>query len=107
MKSKAVQPYMIVPLDGWKNKNGTSRRSCTCGSWKDHWHRSTLISGDLECSVAGCGNRATLGAHIIHKVVLGEWIILACTSCNGMTTNFSLKQETLLVSANRELSCEA
>lgn len=31
---------MSVPCDGWKNKNGTSERSCKCGSWKTHWEKN-------------------------------------------------------------------
>lgn len=58
----------------WKNKNGTSDRECDCGSWKNHWKNFSKSSFPEKCSVKGCSEKASLGAHIISEVVSGEWI---------------------------------
>lgn len=96
----------IITATGWKNKKGTGERSCKCGSWKQHWING---SGELwpeNCSVSGCNNAATLGAHIINSDVSGEYIIPACDSCNRLSSEFNLKGSITLVSANKQKTCE-
>lgn len=90
----------------WKNKNGTSDRECTCGSWKTHWENFSKIKFPTECSVKGCTESKPLGAHIFSKSVYGEWIAPLCASCNKRSDEFSLKLGTILVSANKKLTCE-
>lgn len=80
-----------LPTFGWKNKAGTSTRSCSCGSWKEHWKKHTGQSWPRVCSVNGCGNAATLGAHIFNPSVTGERIVPTCDSCNKNDGQFSLK----------------
>lgn len=91
---------------GWKNKSGTGNRSCKCGSWEQHWINYSRKGWPDVCSVAGCNNAATLGAHIFNSNVHGEFIIPACASCNKLTGKFNLKAEATLVSANKQETCE-
>lgn len=95
-----------VLASGWKNKKGTEDRSCRCGSWKQHWINYSEKSWPEKCSVLGCDKSATLGAHVINSEVSGEYIIPACDSCNKLSSEFNLKVETTLVSANRDKTCE-
>lgn len=96
---------MNVTANGWKNKKGTGSRSCNCGSWKNHWINNTNKSWPNTCSIAGCNNIATLGAHIINSSVSGERIVPACDSCNKLHGEFNLKGGVTLVSANKKETC--
>lgn len=89
---------------GWKNKNGTSERTCKCGSWKDHWIKNSKESWPLTCSAADCNNYAEVGAHVINSNEPGEWIIPLCRVCNKSIGEFSIKNGVTLVSANKALT---
>ena len=65
-----------VTNTGWKNKKGTSIRFCNCGSWKQHWLNYSGITWPEVCSVEGCKNKPTLGAHIYNSEVSGEKLFL-------------------------------
>lgn len=97
---------MGVTKTGWKNKNGTSNRTCNCGSWKQHWINYSNKKWPSKCSVLGCTNAATLGAHIINSSVSGEYIVPACDSCNKLSSEFNLEDEITLVPANKQKTCE-
>ena len=97
---------MDITADGWKNKKGTSDRSCKCKTWKQHWINNSGKLWPNKCSIRGCDNSATLGAHIINSEVDGEKIVPACDSCNKLSDKFSLKGGTILVSANKSKTCE-
>lgn len=97
---------MDIKAEKWKNKNGTSGRSCNCGSWKLHWLNSTGESWPTKCSVKNCNNAAILGAHIINSDVTGERIVPACSSCNQLGGEFDLKGGVDVPSANKSLTCE-
>ena len=90
----------------WKNKNGTGDRTCSCGSWKQHWINYSGRSWPDECSVSRCANKPTLGAHVINSKVPGEKIVPMCDSCNKKTEYFDLKNNTILVNANKSETCE-
>lgn len=98
---------MSVTTIGRKNKNGTSARTCNCGSWKQHWINASGKPWPKTCSIAGCDNDAEVGAHIINKDVSGEYIVPACKSCNNSTSAFSLKPGITLISANKQKTCKA
>ncbi len=98
---------MGLPCKGWKNKAGTGVRSCTCGTWKQHWINHSNKSWPSACSVQGCTNSATLGAHIYNTNVTSEKIVPMCDSCNKLQDEFSLKVGVTLVPANKSLSCES
>jgi hypothetical protein len=98
---------MSVTATGWANKKGTAGRSCKCGSWKQHWLNSTKKSWPKNCSVKGCSESPTLGAHIYNPDVTGEKIVPMCSSCNGLDSKFDLKIGITLVSANKLETCES
>ena len=52
-----------LPREGWKNVKGTSNRKSVYGSFADEWCSKTKQSWPDYCSVEGCRNRATVGAH--------------------------------------------
>ena len=93
---------MILTNAKWKNKKGTAERFCRCGSWKNHWMNNSGKAWPFCCSVAGCINRADVGAHIINSESREEWIVPMCRDCNQRTDEFVLSIETILVSANKE-----
>lgn len=95
---------MSLPTNGWKNKNGTSERTCKCGSWKEHWVRNSQPQWPLRCSVSNCINHAEVGAHVINSDVNGEWIVPLCIACNNRTGEFSLKDGVTLVPANKAIT---
>lgn len=96
----------MATCKNWKNKNGTAERTCSCGTWKQHWINYSGKSWPAICSVSGCTNKPTLGAHVINSEVLGEKIVPMCDSCNKLTGCFDLKDKTPLVSANKSETCE-
>ena len=96
---------MTLPNSGWKNKGGTSVRSCKCGSWKDHWIKHTGKEWPSTCSVEGCSANAELGAHLYNSGAKGEWIAPLCTGCNNTNAEFTLKGGISLVPANQSETC--
>jgi hypothetical protein len=98
---------MSITAEGWKNKGGTGVRSCKCGTWAQHWVNYSGKSWPVECSVSGCMNKATLGAHVINPSVTGERIIPMCGSCNGLTGSFTIKGGITLPNANPAETCGA
>lgn len=97
---------MSLTTSGWKNKKGTSNRSCSCESWKQHWINISGESWPEKCSIYGCSSTPTLGAHIYNSNVSGEKIVPACDSCNKLSDEFDLKSGTTLVSANKSDTCD-
>ena len=93
-------------IKNWKNKNGTGERTCACGTWKQHWLNYSNRKWPSSCSVSGCTNQPTLGAHIINSSVSGEKIVPMCVSCNNKTGFFDLKSTEILVDANKSKTCE-
>lgn len=96
---------MGAPTNGWKNKNGTADRACSCGTWKQHWLNYSKKSWPSVCSVQGCSTSPTLGAHVIHTDVSGEKIVPMCSSCNGLGSAFNLDGGVTLVNANKAETC--
>ncbi len=95
-----------LTANNWKNKSGTGNRTCKCGSWKQHWINFAKKDWPKQCSVEGCMNEPTIGAHIINADVDGEKIVPMCDACNKKTGYFTLKGGISLVSANRSETCE-
>lgn len=94
-----------ITANNWKNKAGTSNRSCNCGTWKQHWINRSGKNWPNECSISGCINTSTLGAHVINSNVIGERIVPACDSCNKLGDEFNLKGGVTLVLANKSTTC--
>lgn len=97
---------MALPTSGWKNKGGTADRACKCGTWKQHWLNYSNKQWPTSCSVSGCTNKPTLGAHVINPDVTGERIVPMCDSCNKLKSSFSLKVDVVCPSANKSETCE-
>ena len=96
----------MATAKNWKNKSGTGIRNCKCGTWKQHWINFSGKEWPESCSVSGCSNKATLGAHVINAEVSGERIVPMCASCNSLTGYFNLKGNITLVRANKSETCE-
>lgn len=97
---------MSWSIDGWKNKNGTSDRSCYCGTWKQHWINYSKKNWPLICSVKGCSNSAEVGAHVYNtNISKKEYIVPMCKSCNRLTEEFYLNKDVVLVNANVSETC--
>ena len=96
---------MTLTCNNWANKAGTSNRECNCGSWKTHWINQTEQSWPEKCSVDGCNNPPTLGAHIYNPSESGEYIAPFCDACNKKSGKFNLKNGVRLVSANKQKTC--
>lgn len=97
---------MTLPAEGWKNKAGTGYRSCDCGSWKEHWKNCSGEDWPDQCSVEGCSEEPTDGAHLYNQYANGEWIAPFCHQHNCERSNeFTLKAETTLVSSNKQKTC--
>jgi hypothetical protein len=47
-----------------KNEKATSDRTCSCGSWLEHWKKFTGKSEVPTCIVKGCNKEAEVGAHV-------------------------------------------
>ena len=96
---------MSIPATSWSNKGGTAERACKCGTWKQHWINFAKKSWPPRCSVKGCFNEPTLGAHVINPSVTGERIVPMCDSCNRLSGTFTLKNNVSVPSANRAQTC--
>lgn len=96
---------MSLTANGWSNKSGTSNRSCSCGTWKKHWLNFSGKAWPDNCSVLGCINKPTLGAHIINPKVAGERIVPICSNCNNEIGTFSLRVNVNLPFANISKTC--
>ena len=79
-----------LPSSGWSNATGTGDKSCPCGTWKAHWLKHSGKSWPSTCSVVGCSNAPTLGAHVKNSGVTGNRITPMCDDCNQRTDTFSL-----------------
>ena len=97
---------MSIPTTGWSNKSGTTERACVCGTWKQHWINFSGKAWPAQCSVDGCSNKPTIGAHVTSKSVIGERIVPMCDSCNKLTGTFTLKGGVSVPKANKAETCE-
>lgn len=96
---------MSLTANNWKNKRGTSQRTCSCGSWAKHWLNFSKEKWPAKCSVSGCNNYPTLGAHIYNPNEIGEWIVPMCDACNQKSGSFDLKGYVTCVPANTTFTC--
>ncbi len=83
---------MHTPSHGWSHVSGADREACRCGSWKQHWIHSAFRSWPAACSVLGCGNAPTVGAHIAHAHLAGERIVPMCDACSALSGKLILKR---------------
>lgn len=96
---------MSLPIDGWSNASGTVNKTCTCGTWKQHWLNYSGKAWPSSCAVKECFFPPTLGGHVQNPGVVGILIAPLCDSCNGRGDIFMLKGGVALPSANQSLTC--
>jgi len=91
-----------------KNINGTSQTVCSCGSWLQHWRNFSNQQATI-CRALGCGRHDLVGAHVQKDVYSdNSWYIVPfCNGHNHASGSVELVAETVLVSANKRLTCEA
>ncbi len=69
-----------------KNLNGTSGKTCSCGSWTDHWDNyGGAVNWPQWCAVKDCKNDPEVGAHV-KMVGVGDhkhYIVLMCRAHNN------------------------
>jgi hypothetical protein len=90
-----------------KNLNGTTQRTCKCGSWLKHWENFGGCFATI-CSVDGCNNDAEVGGHVQKVGSDNKWYIIPlCKSCNNKRgEELEIDDNTELVSANVSETCE-
>lgn len=88
-----------------KNINGTSDNICKCGSWLKHWE---IFSGRkaVYCAENTCTKTVLLGAHVQKAGSSDDkWYIVPLCSMHNTSTS-EIEVNTILVSANRNETCE-
>lgn len=91
-----------------RNLIGTSRNTCRCRSWLEHWSKH-MGMWPTFCSVTGCMSAASVGGHV-QKI--GSWdrdwyIVPLCHACNCRDGDLMLPMYTGLVPANVFATCGA
>ena len=94
------------------NINGTSDNKCKCGSWKAHWEKFNegKDTWPTYCSVYGCLETATVGAHVQKETDSNKWFIIPfCDKHNGPEfkgESIDVPDYTSFASANRSETCD-
>ena len=91
---------MSLPANGWKNKPGTSKRK-DGSTMKSLWEKK--YKWPQKCSVLGCNESATDGAHMINSGTgsFEEWIVPTCHFHNEQEdTKLTLKDGTIIHKLN-------
>jgi C4-type Zn-finger protein len=83
----------------WENTDKTSKETCGCGSWKDHWQNRSRQDWPAKCNFPKCENPAEVGAHVNRVKHEGEiFITPLCKACNSKRNQiFYLKDDNLAV----------
>lgn len=90
-----------------KNVQGTSDKSCSCGSWLNHWKRFSGKAIPIVCATA-CTDDATVGGHVqkVGSSDTGTYIVPLCDKHNQTTEAMEINEsKTPLVSANVSQTC--
>jgi len=90
-----------------KNINGTSQTNCSCGSWIQHWRNFSGQQATI-CRAIGCSRYDIVGAHVQKDVTYdSSWYIVPfCNAHNHASGAVELVSGTVLVSANKKMTCE-
>jgi hypothetical protein len=69
------------------NINGTSSRTCNCGSWLEHWKEYSGQSLPMYCPTKDCIGKPEVGAHVqMDSSIDRRWYIIPlCNKCNRET----------------------
>lgn len=81
--------------DQVRNMEGTAYDHNPCQSWKQYWMQISPQLWPSKCSISGCGNRATDGAHVWVRGKRPAYILPMCNFCNVNRPN-----QWLLVNSN-------
>jgi hypothetical protein len=90
-----------------KNINGTSPKTCGCGSWLNHWQRYGGSPVPSYCSEERCIKKPTVGAHVQKDSYSDRnwYIIPLCDEHNKKTTSLRVVDSTRFVTANVSATC--
>jgi hypothetical protein len=91
-----------------KNINGTSARTCRCGSWLQHWKNFSKTAISQYCYEKKCVGKPEVGAHVQKDNSTDEswYIVPLCMTHNAKTgESLELVDSAVLVSANVSLTC--
>lgn len=87
-----------------KNINGTSSNRCKCGNWLTHWENYSGAPA-IFCSVIGCNNSASVGAHVQKaNSLVDKWYIVPMCQFHNFSSG-ELEVSPPLVSANVNETC--
>lgn len=90
------------------NINGTSDKTCACGSWLNHWKNFGRQSVPVYCPVIHCLETTEVGAHVQKDSSTDKsWFIVPlCKKHNAETgKSIDVSDSTSLVSANVSQTC--
>lgn len=89
-----------------KNINGTSSRSCNCGTWIEHWRNFSGQTATI-CRAKGCSNKDIVGAHVkkCNSVDENEYIVPFCRFHNSQSECIEINDGTVLTPANKNKTC--
>lgn len=91
------------------NINGTSDKTCSCGSWLDHWKNFSGQSVPTYCPESSCTQKPEVGAHVQKDSSSDKswYIVPLCKTHNGETNkSLTISDNINLVSANVSETCE-
>lgn len=91
-----------------KNISGTGSRTCSCGSWLNHWVKYSPQPLPAHCVEIFCPSRPEVGAHVQrddHSGDLDWYIVPLCSEHNGRTGRTFMVPDDMLVSANVNETC--
>lgn len=83
---------MRTPTTGWSNQHGMGLHACSYANWKQQWIRKEHKPWPSTCSVKGCKNPATAGAHVRHPEIHGGAVVPVCEACLRRGGLFTLKE---------------
>ena len=90
------------------NINGTSDKTCACGSWLNHWKNFSDQPVPTLCPALQCLETTELGAHVQKDSATDKswYIVPLCKTHNGQTNkSIGVPDSTKLVSANVKETC--
>jgi len=91
-----------------RNINGTSDKTCKCGSWFDHWKKFSGQSVPIYCPESKCVKKPEVGAHVQKDSITdSNWYIVPLCNVHNAETDKSLdiSDSVKLVSANVSETC--
>lgn len=90
-----------------KNLNGTSDKSCKCGTWYKHWEKHSGQTTEF-CQVDKCLNKDLVGAHVkyAYSTDSDTYIYPICNAHNKSTEVLAVSDTYIMVSANIKNTCE-